>query len=52
MQLASRGLRNLDHGNEKIVDFTVRLALRRRARRMVALGLAISAPLTAALDFL
>ncbi len=52
MQLALRGLRNLDDGNEKIGDFTVRLALRRRAYRMWAITLAISAVLTVAFYFI
>jgi len=45
--LASRGLRNLDQGDERITDFTVRLALRRRGQKMTLLGAGIAALLTA-----
>jgi hypothetical protein len=47
VHLAVRGLRNLDEGDEKITDFTVRLALRRRGERMVLLGGAVAAVVTA-----
>ncbi len=48
VHLAVRGLRNLDGGDEKLTDFTVRLALRRRADRILLASLAASALLTLA----
>ena len=46
VHLAARGLRNLDAGDEKLTDFTVRLALRRRAEKILLASLAASALLT------
>jgi hypothetical protein len=46
VHLAARGLRNLDAGDEKLTDFTVRLALRRRAEKIVLASLAAAALLT------
>jgi hypothetical protein len=46
VNLAMRGVRNLDAGEEKLTDFTARLALRRRAERVILLSLATSAALT------
>jgi hypothetical protein len=46
VHLAVRGLRNLDEGDEKITDFTVRLALRRRGERMLLLGAVVAAVVT------
>jgi RecG-like helicase len=43
VHLAVRGLRNLDAGDEKLTDFTVRLALRRRARKLVLASLGLAA---------
>jgi hypothetical protein len=46
VHLAARGLRNLDAGAEKLTDFTVRLALRRRAEKIFLASLAAAALLT------
>jgi hypothetical protein len=47
VRLASRGLRNMDSGNEKVQDELERRALRQQARKVYLESLAAAAVLTA-----